>query len=222
MVSHQDLYVESIARIPGFHHSQIKWSEHLSLPLDWDNIWDTVHNSLNTNKTTSVIWQQLHLNFYTQYSYNKWHKVNMACPLCGRIPDNIFHLILDCELVSSIWREITPILLSLHPTQPNKEEKSFGIVQTNPPTAILVRNWLTFLVRHCISKMERQAHYCPSNIIPRTKKKIQHCIEKELDKKHFVSLNDGSTKKFEEIYAYRNVICRMRPEGKYTVTKIFS
>ena len=222
MVSHQDLYVESIARIPGFHHSQIKWSEHLSLPLDWDNIWDTVHNSLNTNKTTSVIWQQLHLNFYTQYSYNKWHKVNMACPLCGRIPDNIFHLILDCELVSSIWREITPILLSLHPTQPNKEEKSFGIVQANPPTAILVRNWLTFLVRHCISKMERQAHYCPSNIIPRTKKKIQHCIEKELDKKHFVSLNDGSTKKFEEIYAYRNVICRMRPEGKYTVTKIFS
>ena len=77
-VTHQDLYVDSIARIPGFHHSQIRWAEHLSLPLDWNDIWDTVHNSLNTNKTTSVIWQQLHLNFYTQYSYNKWHKVNMA------------------------------------------------------------------------------------------------------------------------------------------------
>ena len=100
-VTHQNLYVNSIASIPGFHHSQIKWSEHLALPLDWDSIWNTVHNPLNTNKTTSVIWQQLHLNFYTQYSYNKWHKVNMACPLCGKIPKNIFHLILDCELVST-------------------------------------------------------------------------------------------------------------------------
>ena len=50
-------------------------------------------------------------------------------------------------------------------------------------------------------------------------KKIQRSIEKELDKKHFVTLNDGTTKKFEEIFAHRNVICKMRPEGKYSVTK---
>ena len=36
--------------------------------------WDTVHNGLSTNKTKNIIWQQIHLNFYTQYSYTKWYK----------------------------------------------------------------------------------------------------------------------------------------------------
>ena len=145
----------------------------------------------------------------------------MACHLCGKISENIFHIIHDCQLVSTIWRDLTPIPIRFHPAQPDKEEQAFGIVHAKPPTRILVRNWLTFLIRSCISKMERQAHYCTSNIISRTRKKIQHCIEKELDKKHFVSSNDGTIKKFEETFAYRNIICRTNPDGKYTVTKFF-
>ena len=69
--------------------------------------------------------------------------------------------------------------------------------------------------------MERRAHYCASNIIARTRQKIQLCIEKELDKKHFVCSNDGNMDTFEKTFAYRNVICRMNREGKYTVNKLF-
>ena len=181
-ITHHVLYENSVSNIPGFHHSQIKWSEHLRLPLDWSDIWSTVHNPLNLRKTTSIIWHQLHLNFYTQYSYNKWHKVNLACPLCGKVPKDIFHVILHCDLVSRVWRDITPVLLRLHPTRPNDEEKAFGIVSRNPPPAVCVRNWLTFLMRKCISKMERRAHYNSSNILSRTRKKIQYSIEKEIDK----------------------------------------
>ena len=221
-ITHHDLYENSVSSLPGFHHSQLKWSELLGLgvPLEWNDIWNTVHNPLSFNKTTSIIWQQLHLNFYTQYSYNKWHKVNMACPLCGKVPESIFHIILNCELVSTIWEDIRSVLLRLHPVQPNQEEKAFGIVHKKPPPGICVRNWLTFLIRRCIAKMERRAHYCNSNILAKTRKKIQHCIEKELDKKHFICLNDGNMDVFEQFFAHGNVICRKNREQSYVVSKI--
>ena len=149
-ITHHDLYENSVSNLPGFHHSQLKWSELLGVPLEWNDIWNTVHNPLSLNKTTSIIWQQLHLNFYTQYSYNKWHKVNMACPLCGKVPDSIFHIILNCELVSTIWEDAKSVLLRLHPVQlrrKKEEEKAFGIFHKKPPPGICVRNWLTFLVR---------------------------------------------------------------------------
>ena len=106
----------------------------------------------------------------------------MACPLCGKVPESIFHIILNCELVSTIWEDIRSLLLRLHPVQPNEEEKAFGIVHKKPPPGIRVRNWLTFLIRRFIAKMERRAHYCNSNILAKTRKKIQHCIEKNLTK----------------------------------------
>ena len=221
-IPHHVLYEDFISNIPGFHHSQLKWSEHLGLPLDWNDIWNTVHNPLNFCKTTSIIWHQLHLNFYTQYSYNKWHKVNMACPLCGKVPKSIFHIILDCDIVSTIWRDITPVLLKLHPGQPNDEEKAFGIVRRVPRPGVRVRNWLTFLIRRCISKMERRAHFCNSHILNRTKRKIQYSIEKEIDKKLFICRNDGNMKVFDEFFTHSNVICKKIQEQVYVVTKIFS
>ena len=220
-ITHQDLYVNSIFDLPNFHHSQVKWSNTLGLPLDWSDIWNTVHNPLSTNKTTSIIWQQLHLNFYTQYSYNKWHKVNMACPLCGKIPESIFHIVLKCDLVSTIWEDIKPVLLRLHPAQLSDEEKAFGIVYKKPSPGMCVRNWLTFLMRKCIAKMERVAYYCNSDILARSRQKIQYCIEKELDKKHFICSNDGNMDAFENFFAYRNVICRKNREHNYVVRKVF-
>ena len=220
-VTHHVLYENSLFDIPGFHHSQLKWSEHLRVPLDWNDIWNTVHNPLNFCKTTSIIWHQLHLNFYTQYSYNKWHKVNMACPLCGKVPESIFHVILYCDIVSTIWRDITPILLKLHPDQPNEEEKAFGIVRRNPRPGVRVRNWLTFLIRRCISKMERRAHFCNPNILARTKKRIQYSLEKEIDKKLFICLNEGNMKVFDDFLTHSNVICKKTQEQHYLVTKMF-
>ena len=86
--------------------------------------------------------------------------------------------------------------------------KNVGIVQTNLPTTNSVRNWLTY--RYCINNTDRRAHYCDPNIISRIKKTILQSVEKELDEKHLVSLNDETIQRFEETFAYRNVICRMR------------
>ena len=116
-VTHHHLYEDKISKITGFHHSQLKWLDALQILIVWDDVWYTVHNYLSTYKTTSIIWQQIHLNFYTQYSYNKWHKANNACPLCGQIPKDIFHIILRCETVTKIWKIMELLLLRLHQTQ---------------------------------------------------------------------------------------------------------
>ena len=83
-ITHKTLYEAFTYNITGFHHSQIKWFYKMDDPISWDDVWNSVHNFLCTNETVSAIWHQLHLNFYTQYSYNKWHKVDMMCPLCEK------------------------------------------------------------------------------------------------------------------------------------------
>ena len=231
LVTHHHLYQDKISRITGFHHSQIKWRDALQILIVWDDVWYTVHNYLSTHKTTSIIWQQIHLNFYTQYLYNKWHKVSQACPLCGQIPQNRFHIILHCEIVTKTWKTIEPILLQLHPTQVSDAEKAFGIViekpknqQYNRPTkhfGIHVRNWLTYLMRRSIAKVERKAHYSNSNIIYKIKQQLQHSLVKELDKKLFILHNDQKMDVFDHFFAYKNVLCKKTGEATYKINRLF-
>ena len=232
-VTHKLLYEDTVSKIPDVHHSQAKWAARLQTLIDWDDVWYTVHNYLSTYKITSTIWQQIHLNFYTQYSYNKWHKVSEKCPLCGQIPKDIFHLILDCRPVLKIWEEIEPFLLKLHPTHVLDTEKAFGVVIKKPQNqhynrpakhhGIHVRNWLTYLLRRAISKVEREAHYSSFNVISKIKKETKSSLVKELDKKLFILHNDDKMDVFDQFFAFKNVICRKTGEATYKINlnKIF-
>jgi len=81
-VTQKILYEEALMRKYRDHHSQIKWALKLNTTIVWDEVWTTIHkNILCTNRTKTTIWQQIHLNFYTQYSYNKWHHKQDPRPL---------------------------------------------------------------------------------------------------------------------------------------------
>ena len=99
-VTQKMLYEESLLKIHKDHHSQAKWVRKINTHIEWEDVWNTLHNKLSTNKTKNIIWQQIHLNFYTQFSYNKWHKKQEVCTLCLNIPNDIYHLILHCEFTS--------------------------------------------------------------------------------------------------------------------------
>ena len=73
-ITQKILYEEAIFGKSKAHHSEIKWFHKLSTSIDWEDTWKAVHNFLNKNQTKTIIWQQIHLQHYTQYSYNKWHK----------------------------------------------------------------------------------------------------------------------------------------------------
>ena len=230
-VTHKLLYEDTISKLPGFHHSQLKWRDTLNTLIVWDDVWYTVHNYLNTHKTTSLIWQQIHLNFYTQYSYNKWHHVSNPCPLCGEIPLNIYHIILHGKTVTQVWTDIEPLLIRLNSTQVSITEKAFGLVLKKPKNqhynrpskhfGIHVRNWLTHLMRKTIAKIERKAYSSNFDTTSRIKRELQHSLIKELDKKLFILHNDEKMEIFDQFFAYKNVLCRKTGHATYKINKIF-
>ena len=223
-MTHKQIYEAALITLYKDHHSQTKWSNQLNTVIPWDNVWDNVHKFLGTNETRTVIWQQLHLNFYTQYSYNKWHNVNDKCPLCHKIPKSIFHLILDCDVTVNLWNDIEPILKRLYPAHISDEEKAMGIVQFNKNTGVMLRNWVTFLLRRCIADFEKAAYHnsCYSNIETKIKRKLNHLITLEIDKKVFRYKHENKLATFEKFFAHANVLCEKHGDEDYMIHNIFT
>ena len=64
-VTQKHLYEQLLKLNFRDHHSSAKWVEKLQTPIDWEKIWNAVHNPLATEDTTSFIWEQIHLNIDT-------------------------------------------------------------------------------------------------------------------------------------------------------------
>ena len=157
-VTHKEVYYELIRRKYKTHHSQEKWEQRLNnTSITWSHVWQSINNPLSTEKTKTIIWEQIHLNDYNTYSYNKWHNSQQPCPLCLQIPKDKFHITLDCNLVSVLWNDLSHHLQKIHPAPVSKHEKVFGL-SGNTPNVIL-RNWLTFVLRQCIVEHESIAFH---------------------------------------------------------------
>ena len=216
------LYEETIMTQQRDHHSQEKWVLKLDTSIMWEEVWDTVHNILSTNKVKSLIWQQIHLNFYTQYSYNKWHKKQDLCPLCQKNPENIYHIMLYCEYTNKLWGAIEPILRELHPPVVTEEEKVFGIIRKPRTTGILLRNWVTFLLRYCISQAERLAYHTQKKLpLEYVERKLYYELGMEVHIKYIQSKNDGKLENFDKIVTHSE-FCKKRENGEYTLRQLFT
>ena len=174
----------------------------------WDEVWASVHNLLLSNKTKTAIWEQLYLNFYTQYSYNKWHKTINSCTLCGKDPTDIYHIILHCDFTNTIFTQIEPALLKLFPNTITREEKAFGIVNIINKPAIMVRNWLTYKIREVILDFERKAYHNPKVAsVTLFKAKFNQEIASEVKKLLYRFKHENRMKKFDEIVCFGDILC---------------
>ena len=159
-ITQKVLYEELIRKFVHVdHHSTIKWLEHFGrdVYLDWKQIWKQVHNPLCKNETISQIWAQIHLNDLTTASYNNWFRSNLLCPLCKSHIADLFHLVLNCSFTKQLWRDLDYFLKKLSPQPVSAEEMAFGLKGTSPK--IVLRNWLTFLLRELIIKQEKMAYH---------------------------------------------------------------
>ena len=216
------LYEDSLLSISTDHHSQVKWVLKLNTSIIWEEVWETVHNFLSNNKTKTIIWQQVHLNFYTQHSYNKWHKKQEKCPLCQKCPEDIYHIILYCEFTNKLWEEIEDILRELHAAPVSEEEKAFGIIQKNPTTGIILRNWITFLLRECIMQEERVAHHAPNQTnLEKTKIKVNQNMNSEIQTKAIQYKNENNLLSFDKMITYNEILCKKR-DDVYEVRQLFA
>ena len=193
------IYGELIVYQSGDHPFQLKWHEEGGLPgaTSWDKVWESVHKQFYTEQMKSCIWEQIHLNFYTTYNYNKWHKTNQPCPLCNKIPDDIFHIILDCKFTKTMWKRIEKTLRNIIPTPVTNCEKAFGLQPRTKKTenATILRNWITFTLRHQIMEEERRAFHIPNYHL--------RSMEKFFAKFNFMTQDELKIKKLQ--YEYRNL-----------------
>ena len=156
--THKFIYQALIRITYKEHHSKRKWEERLNnTTIEWNKVWNSLNNPITTEDTKTIIWEQIHLNNYTTYSYNKWHRSQQKCPFCQQIPQNKYHITIECTALSSLWTEIVEHLQIIHPSQITDTEKIFGIQGITPN--IILRNWMTFILRQIISEQENKAFY---------------------------------------------------------------
>ena len=219
-VTQKLMYEELLFSEGTDHHSQAKWVQKLNTAIEWDKVWSAIHNFLPTNHTKTTVWQQLHINFYTQYSYNKWHKTEDPCPLCNKLPESIYHIILHCDYVIRLWLDIEPTLRRLHPTLVTEEEMAFGLAHTKQTTGVILRNWITYSLRAHIMKLERQAYHSPHTIpsmeIAKYKFSQNMALEIKVKIKQYKETNPIDT-----ILTHSKVLCEKLQDGEYRFNKIF-
>ena len=220
-ITEKILYEEALAHSLTMHHSQVKWlSIWVNTPIKWEEVWQSVHSSRSSNKVVTIIWEQIHLNFYTQFSYNKWHKTRDRCPLCQQIPTSIFHIILHCNTVNRLWEDIEPTLTRLYNRPISEEEKAFGITEMNSSKGVVLRNWLTYLMRYVISVVEKQAYYTPVSF-EKIKRKMYNTMVTEITLNKMRYEKENRLSSYNDIITYGSVVCYQNEHGDYNIINPF-
>ena len=101
-------------------------------------------------------------------------------------------------------------------------EKVFGIVEKRKTTGLLLRNWLTFLLRNTISQTERAAYHSPTlPILPHIKENFNYELGLEIRIKAFRHKHQGEINSFEKIITHNNILCKKEQNGEYKVNDVF-
>ena len=118
---------------------------------------------------------------------------------------------MDCAFIIPLWRKIEPILLQIISRPLSKEELAFGLQPRNreEQNATILRNWITFNLRHQIMREERRAYYFGTYTNAHEQKFIQNfnrSMQRELTEKHLLYKFRGLQNKFDSIITVNNVL----------------
>ena len=103
----------------------------------------------------------------------------------------------------------------------SEEEKSFGIVQKKKTHGILLRNWITYLMWHCIAQHEREAYTSKKPSVEKIKVNLNKKMVFEITMKLMRHRNEGNLAHFEKIITHANVLCRQTTDEAYELREIF-
>ena len=113
---------------------------------------------------------------------------------------------MECPTVVQAWRDISAHLRALHPLPVSDMEMAFGLPGHAPN--ILLRNYMTFLLRECIADQERAAFHNgrgSQNLID-LKIRYNQKIKDEVYMKFNIYKHLGRLGFFEAVFAYNNYL----------------
>ena len=221
LVTQKFIYSQLVHQKSVDHGYQARWSlgrEDLDLVL-WDGVWGSLHSQFYTETVKSTVWEQIHLNFYTTYNYGVWHDNLLPCPFCRGVPEDVFHIILDCPFVLRMWGRVENLLLRILPVPVTIYERAFGVQprsgREEAPTVL--RNWITFSLRHHIMAEERRAYHL-GDYTPGHEQDFMRAfndsMQEEIIEKQLQYSFRGVGAKFEALAGAAGVLCK-DGGGKY-------
>ena len=113
------------------------------------------------------------------------------------------------------------MLKQLHPVAISEEEKAFGISQDRVSTGILLRNWVTYLLRECITQEEKAAYYSLKPDIGKVKRKFNHALEFEIYQKVLRYKKENNLTYLDKVVTYTGILCTKQNNGEYKINKFF-
>ena len=222
-IEEKDIYISLIKQnFYRLHVSEIKWGEYFSTEfLVFKEIWLALQNNIVNEKTRSCIWEQIHLNFFTTYWFNKISKEENICPLCKIVPKSMKHIILECDLVKKLWKEIEEKLMLIVPEVVTPLEMAFGLTKDITKPEIKIRNWITFKLRETISKQERTTYDKPHvNNEKQIRSKFNKEIVKEMTYRFLLHKKEDTLDKFVGWFECAKDIFEIVDEKIVVVTKL--
>ena len=222
LISHKFIYDRLIKLTYKDHHHRKKWQDHFGCEVNWDNVWAAVHNPVSTEDTKTIIWEQIHLNNYTTYSYNKWHQneEQAPCPFCLQLPIERHHIPIACNMLTQLWSELEGHLMAINPSPLSETEKIFGMHGNTPD--VVLRNWLTYLFRQIVTEQEGRAFHNkkgPSNADD-IRTAYNNKVKSELWLKYNIYLSLEREDYFVKIFAHKDYLITWE-NGQWNALTLF-
>ena len=194
------------------HISEVKWIDYFDDIVHFPDIWISLNNKYVNEDTRTYVWEQIHLNFFNTYWFNKISKNNSdknTCPLCKNMPANSMHLIIECPLVRKLWKEIEPILKKYDDTPISNIEMAFGLTSDRRlQVGQQARNWITYKLRETITKQERFLHDKPElDADYHIRIALKKELVKELTYKYHIAKKEN---KIDEFLSFFNSACDVK------------
>ena len=133
------------------------------------------------------------------------------CPLCNKIPEYIFHIIKECKFTNTMWKRIEKVLLKIIPIPVTDSEKVLGLQPRRKKVtyAIILRNWVTFFLRHLLMLEERKAYKIKNYHLQSMEKffhKFNFQVQEELKIRKLLYDHRKLSENFKKIVTINNAV----------------
>ena len=99
---------------------------------------------------------------------------------------------------------------------------AFGIVQDKKGNGILLRNWITFMLREAIMEEERWAYHASTKPnITRFLQKFNTSLKFEINSKIWRYKNENRSPFFDKIITHNELLCKKMENGEYEIKGLF-
>ena len=188
-----------------------KWIVELNIlegSLNWENIWNVMHNGIVNYKVQSSIWKMIHRNFICGYILKQMHTSDVICKLCNKLERQRTHIFMKCDIINHVFNHFSNITNSFDNSVVSQKEKAFGIFEQINDNKIL-RSYTTTIIRHIIYHNRNMSVKTGDNVKLILINKVKLFIRKDLMERFNIAKIRNELQLFKDKYLIEDVFGKL-------------